>query len=146
MLKKGEEETWRKKEEESQRKKEEKKEGKVEKEESKVPEFLQATRVPQTLDATLQNSLQYLLTNEIVSNFMLNGKKKNLSVKIGWRFNQNHNFIITFDITYSRGKSLVVDLWTHHFYSNTHNLPRKQVVAKLKSYGPNIFLLTVNTI
>ena len=76
MLKKGEEETWRKKEEESQRKKEEKKEGKAEKEESKVPEFLQATRVSQTLDATLQNSLQYLLTNEIVSNFMLNGKKK----------------------------------------------------------------------
>ena len=78
MLKKGEEETWRKKEEESQRKKEENKEGKAEKEESKVPEFLQATRVPQTLDATLQNSLQYLLTNEIVSNFMLNGRKKKL--------------------------------------------------------------------
>ena len=75
MLKKGEEEICRKKEEESQRKKEEKKEGKAKKEESKGLEFLQATRVPQTLGATLQNSLQYLLINKIISNFTLNGKK-----------------------------------------------------------------------
>ena len=68
----------RKKEEESWRKKKEKKEGRRKlrkKVEELRLEFLQATRDPHTWDATLQNSLQYLLTHDIVSNLMLNGKK-----------------------------------------------------------------------
>ena len=33
--------------------------------------------------------------------------------------------------TCSCGKSWVVEFWTHHFYSTTHNLLRGQVVAKV---------------
>ena len=49
---------------------------------------------------------------------------------------------ITIATTCSRGKSWVVDLWTHYFYSMTHSLLREQVMAKVvistffqKEYG-----------
>jgi len=38
---------------------------------------------------------------------------------------------ITIATICSCGKSWVVELWTHHFYSTTHDLLREQIVAKV---------------
>ena len=46
-------------------------------------------------------------------------------------FSKRNIRITTFVTIYSCGKSRVVELWTHHFYSTFHNLPRKQVLAKI---------------
>ena len=34
----------------------------------------------------------------------------------------------TFSTICLRGKLWVVELWTHHFYFTTHNLPREHIV------------------
>ena len=58
-------------------------------------------------------------------------------------------FLQFLSLTCSRGKSWVVELWTHHFYFSTHNLPCEYDVEKVVIqtfpyyYWPNIYLKNV---